>query len=701
MVAQLCFSWGSNQVSGKRLRFLVLGICLLLLASSPLSIVASQKRTLATETEAYVLEDAPEVSKEVEAARLSDCRDHAIAEELLAGNITVSGHWFYEDIYSHVKPTRYARVELWALEEPDDVLLATTSVQSNGYYQFSPIVNNGSLTEGYDIYVKLWCNSYEYPIVRCGISQSNSQLPPIWCWSQTDTQYNVTSGYHDMGSWVVRGNEAECWAAYDTVVDAYFWLLNRTGWSRPKVSIAVHANESGADLNLIVLYWGDGWDRWVVLHEYGHCIQHVLRGPLGPAGGSDHWFDSEITPWQAFREGWADFFAQAVDNSTAMWGGKYHCGSIEMTVYADGPFGNGDYGDWDGDVVEGAIAQVLWDIFDGVSPSDYPRWDEAYGDYVSNGFDQLWHILKVHKADNITYFWEQWAPKDARIWAIFHHARILEPRNIAVTNISSSRRSITQGETAYVNITVQNQGDIAEIFNLTAHANEFVIGSLTNVSLESGMIANYAFSWNTTDLTRGDYTLSAQTRVFPKDLNLADDFKEGSIVTIVSPGHDVCIHGVAISRTISGLGFSLLIETEIRNFGSFAEAFNITVSANSTTIGQFASVFLGSGGSAMFTLVWNTTSFPRGSYTIEVSASTVANETSVADNTIRIGVFVTIPGDADGDFDVDILDIVEVTAIYGLKDGEAGFNPNVDWNCDGRINILDVTVVTSRYGQGN
>jgi hypothetical protein len=59
----------------------------------------------------------------------------------------------------------------------------------------------------------------------------------------------------------------------------------------------------------------------------------------------------------------------------------------------------------------------------------------------------------------------------------------------------------------------------------------------------------------------------------------------------------------------------------------------------------------------------------------------------------------TIPGDVDSDFDVDILDVVKITSIYALRQGDPGFNPNSDMNDDDQITILDVVICTSHYGQ--
>jgi len=62
-------------------------------------------------------------------------------------------------------------------------------------------------------------------------------------------------------------------------------------------------------------------------------------------------------------------------------------------------------------------------------------------------------------------------------------------------------------------------------------------------------------------------------------------------------------------------------------------------------------------------------------------------------------VFVTIQGDVDGDFDVDIYDVVKITGIYGCKCGDPRFKSNSDLDDDGEIKIYDVVMCTSHYGQ--
>lgn len=211
-----------------------------------------------TEAEAQVFDVAPEDFTKTNAVKL-DGSGNSKYEGKSAGNVTVYGTWYYEDQKGRLKPVRYAMVQLWADAAPSDVYLATTHVQSDGHYEFPPIPNNnGSLADGYDIYVKLLCDSYQYNIVKVMLSSNDPRKPPSTPWAQTSTHYNVTDGYYDMGRCVVAGVNSECWAVFDTVVDGYFWLLNQTGWHVPKVW-AKARDIVGGEVTIPVMGWSFTW----------------------------------------------------------------------------------------------------------------------------------------------------------------------------------------------------------------------------------------------------------------------------------------------------------------------------------------------------------------------------------------------------------------------------------------------------------
>ncbi len=62
-------------------------------------------------------------------------------------------------------------------------------------------------------------------------------------------------------------------------------------------------------------------------------------------------------------------------------------------------------------------------------------------------------------------------------------------------------------------------------------------------------------------------------------------------------------------------------------------------------------------------------------------------------------VHVFFPGDVNGDLKVNILDAAAIALAYQSKPGMPNWNPRADFDGNNRIDILDVAVVASYYGQ--
>lgn len=72
----------------------------------------------------------------------------------------------------------------------------------------------------------------------------------------------------------------------------------------------------------------------------------------------------------------------------------------------------------------------------------------------------------------------------------------------------------------------------------------------------------------------------------------------------------------------------------------------------------------------------NTTSYAKGNYTINAYASPAPSEADTTDNTLSDGaIIVTMSGDVDGDFDVDLYDAVKLLVAYGAKKGQPDYDP--------------------------
>jgi hypothetical protein len=162
--------------------------------------------------------------------------------------------------------------------------------------------------------------------------------------------------------------------------------------------------------------------------------------------------------------------------------------------------------------------------------------------------------------------------------------------------------------------------------------------------------------------------------------------------------HDVAVASVSCSKTVVGQKYSCTMNVTVSNKGVFAETFNLTVNASSTTIGTQTLSNMLNGTSATLTFVWNTTGFAYGNYTITAFATPVPGETNTADNTFVAGsVLVTIPGDLNGDFKVTLSDLVILANAYGAK--PIKWNPNADINENGKVDLPDLVVLALHYGQ--
>ena len=178
-------------------------------------------------------------------------------------------------------------------------------------------------------------------------------------------------------------------------------------------------------------------------------------------------------------------------------------------------------------------------------------------------------------------------------------------------------------------------------------------------------------------------------------------------------GHDVSVISAVSYKTVIGQGFNGNITVYSANQGEYAEAFNITIYADTITLAS-KSVHLESGFTTNIAFMWNTTGFARGNYTISAYAGPLSGETNLSDNNFT-GDWVVVagPGDLTGgssnpyDFVPDgkvlIVDISVVARFFGQKVPPASANCDVTGPTltvpDGRIQIDDVATVSKRYGQ--
>lgn len=104
------------------------------------------------------------------------------------------------------------------------------------------------------------------------------------------------------------------------------------------------------------------------------------------------------------------------------------------------------------------------------------------------------------------------------------------PCDVAITNVTPFKTIVCQGYSVNINVTVANQGDHTENFNVTVYANETVITKATNIILTSGNSTTITFTWGTSGFAKGKYTINALAPT-PNDARPTDHlFKDGWII---------------------------------------------------------------------------------------------------------------------------------------------------------------------------
>jgi len=134
--------------------------------------------------------------------------------------------------------------------------------------------------------------------------------------------------------------------------------------------------------------------------------------------------------------------------------------------------------------------------------------------------------------------------------------------DVAVTNVTTSKTIVGQGYLLRINVTVENQGDVTESFNVTVFYNETAITlpngkNHTTITLASLNSTTITLTWNTTGTTHGNYTISAYATPVLGETDTTDNTFTYGIITVTILGDvdgdfDVDIYDVVKITSIYG-----------------------------------------------------------------------------------------------------------------------------------------------------
>jgi len=59
-----------------------------------------------------------------------------------------------------------------------------------------------------------------------------------------------------------------------------------------------------------------------------------------------------------------------------------------------------------------------------------------------------------------------------------------------------------------------------------------------------------------------------------------------------------------------------------------------------------------------------------------------------------------VPGDCDGDGDVDVFDAIIIVNAFGSAPGDPNWDERADFDDDGDVDVFDVIVLVNNFGAG-
>jgi len=99
----------------------------------------------------------------------------------------------------------------------------------------------------------------------------------------------------------------------------------------------------------------------------------------------------------------------------------------------------------------------------------------------------------------------------------------VERHDVAILNVSVFPASAIVGATIFINVTVKNEGNKPENFNVSIYYDSTFIDIHTNVYLSPEVSTILSFEWNTTGVPHGQYTVKAEVPQLPGETDTADN----------------------------------------------------------------------------------------------------------------------------------------------------------------------------------
>jgi len=364
---------------------------------------------------------------------------------------------------------------------------------------------------------------------------------------------------------------------------------------------------------------------------------------------------------------------------------------------------------------------LLYNIFEGLSPTP----PSQYLDYQYRSIDLY------DSNDNVIVGNVQNTLADTALWLEGSHRNFVA-ENAFDDNFATAEYVYDSNDNTFVKNVIEGMGDGIALLNSNGtriYHNTICVHTFLGIAYGPGVYVensfetswdagypsggNYWPSYNGTDFYSGSYqNVTGSDGI--ADTPLVIDANDTDQYPLMQPfnlgANDLGVADIVTSKTVAGQGSAVSIDIEIVNYGVETETFNLTASANSTIVYTYNQTLPGTT-LGTFAFAWNTTEFGMGNYSVIAYSLPVLGENDTSDNECGCDMKVTIPGDVDGNFKVDMSDIVALCEGFGSTLGSDGYywhnpagitdpiSPNLDIDGNGRIDMGDIIIALYNFGQ--
>jgi hypothetical protein len=212
----------------------------------------------------------------------------------------------------------------------------------------------------------------------------------------------------------------------------------------------------------------------------------------------------------------------------------------------------------------------------------------------------------------------------------------VEKHDVAVVNITASKGQAFTGDPVGICVEVSNLGDFDETFNVTVYAGMLKIGGQDFLHLGAHLNQTVCFSWDTSGLSLGNYTIWAIADPVPGEADTMNNYLVDGTVILLAPAdhylHDVAVIAVQPERQSVFIGEEVEVHVRVKNLGNATQSFNVTLYYDSTSAGTAMVHSLAPNAEQILLFEWNTSNVGVGNYTLKAHAGPVPGETNLENN---------------------------------------------------------------------